>query len=85
MAERRTPARRELHRLRGAGPTRPDQRPRPWVAHAACRGQDPDEWMDYAPGLPSAAARAVCAACPVRAACLAHALAHDEPGACGAA
>jgi WhiB family redox-sensing transcriptional regulator len=35
--------------------------------------------MDDAPGLPTAAARAVCAACPVRAACLVHALAHDEP------
>jgi len=35
--------------------------------------------MDDRPGVPTAAARAVCAACPVRAACLAHALAHDEP------
>ena len=35
--------------------------------------------MDDRPGLPTPAARAVCAACPVRAACLAHALAHDEP------
>lgn len=35
--------------------------------------------MDDRPGRPTAAARAVCAACPVRRACLAHALAHDEP------
>ena len=41
--------------------------------------------MDDKPDSPTAAARTVCAACPVRAAspvraaCLAHALAHDEP------
>lgn len=72
----------ELHRLqglRGVRPQQPPQRPTPWVAHAACRGHDPEQWMDDAPGRPTAAARAVCAACPVRAACLAHALAHDEP------
>jgi WhiB family transcriptional regulator, redox-sensing transcriptional regulator len=53
--------------------------PAPWVARAACQGQDPDDWMDDRPGRPTAAARAVCAACPVRAACLAHAMARDEP------
>ncbi len=67
-----------LQRLRGVtGPPRPT--PRTWTVDAACRGQAPAEWMDDEPGLPTAAARAVCAACPVRAACLAHALAHDEP------
>lgn len=35
--------------------------------------------MDDEPGRLTAAAKAVCAACPVRAACLAHALACDEP------
>jgi WhiB family redox-sensing transcriptional regulator len=51
----------------------------PWVARAACKGHDPQEWMDDGPGLPTGAARATCAGCPVRAACLTHALAHDEP------
>ncbi|TFV89600.1 WhiB family transcriptional regulator [Blastococcus sp. CT_GayMR16] len=51
----------------------------PWSARAACKGHDPEDWMDGRPGLPTAAARAVCAACPVRAACLAHALVYDEP------
>ncbi len=51
----------------------------PWVAPATCQGNDPDEWMDDRPGLPTAAAKAVGAACPVRAACLTHALGRDEP------
>ena len=51
----------------------------PWSAWAGCQGHDPEEWMDDRPGHPTAAAKAVCAACPVRAACLAHALAYDEP------
>ena len=51
----------------------------PWAVRAACQAHDPEDWMDDRPGLPTAAARAVCAACPVRAACLAHALAYDEP------
>jgi WhiB family redox-sensing transcriptional regulator len=40
---------------------------------------DPDEWLDDGSGYPTAAARSVCTACSVRAACLAHALACDEP------
>ncbi|RZU30615.1 WhiB family transcriptional regulator [Blastococcus saxobsidens] len=51
----------------------------PWAARAGCQGHDPADWMDDGPGLPTGAARAICAACPVSAACLAHALAHDEP------
>ncbi|WP_051515997.1 WhiB family transcriptional regulator [Candidatus Blastococcus massiliensis] len=51
----------------------------PWAARAACKDQDPEDWMDGRPARPIAAARAVCAARPVRAACLAHALAYDEP------
>jgi hypothetical protein len=67
-----------LQQLRGnVGPKRPA--PGKWTVDAACRGMDPDEWMDDGPGQPTGAARAICAACPVRAACLAHALAHDEP------
>jgi WhiB family redox-sensing transcriptional regulator len=68
----------ELRRLRQAR-----QQPRvprlPWAAHAAGKGHEPEDWMDDRPGRPTAAARAVCAACPVGAACLAHALAYDEP------
>jgi WhiB family redox-sensing transcriptional regulator len=35
--------------------------------------------MDDRPDHPAAATPAVCAGCPVRAACLTHALTHDEP------
>jgi WhiB family redox-sensing transcriptional regulator len=35
--------------------------------------------MDDGPGLPTGAARATYAGCPVRAACLAHTPAHDGP------
>jgi WhiB family redox-sensing transcriptional regulator len=51
----------------------------PWAVRAACQAHDPEDWMDDKPGRPTAAAGAVCAACPVRAACLAHPLAYDEP------
>jgi WhiB family transcriptional regulator, redox-sensing transcriptional regulator len=51
----------------------------PWAGGAACQGHDLQEWMDDGPDLPTGAARAICADCPVRAACLAHALTHDEP------
>jgi WhiB family transcriptional regulator, redox-sensing transcriptional regulator len=69
----------ELYRLRRAG--RPQFRvpPMPWAADAACQSHDPEQWMDDQPGRPTAAAKAVCAVCPVRTACLAHALAYDEP------
>jgi len=77
MAER-SPFSAELQRLRGVtGPRRPA--PGDWTSEAACQGLDPDEWRDDEPGRTTAAARAVCAACPVRAACLAHPLACDEP------
>lgn len=69
----------ELQRLRKVGRPAGHVPSIPWADRAACQGQDPEDWMDDAPGRPTAAARAVCAACPVRAACLAHALAHDEP------
>ncbi|MGH9302132.1 MAG: WhiB family transcriptional regulator [Acidimicrobiales bacterium] len=48
-----------------------------WRQHAACRGIDPDIFYpvsdeeDYE-------AKAICAVCPVREACLEHALAHRE-------
>ena len=74
----RDPLTKPLQRLRGvAGPPRPT--PGAWAIEAACRGYAPDDWMDDGPGLPTGAARATCAGCPVRAICLAHALAYDEP------
>lgn len=54
-----------------------------WRAEAACRGLGP-ALFHPPPGTTTAAAtaeaKAVCAACPVRADCLDHALAHDETG-----
>jgi WhiB family redox-sensing transcriptional regulator len=44
----------------------------PWMARAACLGQDPAVWF---PGeQPIAAAQAICAGCAVRTACLEYAL-----------
>src|SRR4051812_1063202 len=68
-----------LQRLRTRGGVLRGGLPGAWAAEAACRGTDPDEWIDDGPGQPTGVARAICAACPARAACLAHALAHDEP------
>jgi hypothetical protein len=51
-----------------------------WSTEAACASSSlhPDTWFGE-PGEPrSQAARAVCVYCPVRRACLAHALARDE-------
>ena len=67
-----------LQRLRTTGGVLRGGLPGNWTVDAACRGSNPNEWMDDRPDLPTPAARAVCAACPVRAACLAHALAHDK-------
>lgn len=69
----------EIRALRQAGRPQPYISPMPWAIRAACQGHNPEHWMDDRPGRPTAAARAVCGACPVRTACLAHALAHDEP------
>ncbi len=46
-----------------------------WPAHAACRGMDPDRL--FVQGAAQNRAKAVCAACPVRAECLADALDND--------
>ena len=70
---------RELRRLRKVSSPHSLTPPTPWTARAACQGWDPAQWMDDDTGQPTAAAKAVCAACPVRAACLAHALDYDEP------
>lgn len=54
-------------------------RPGPWTARALCSRADPDLWF---PGEEdhelAAAAIEVCSRCPVRADCLAHALAIGE-------
>lgn len=71
---------------RGAGASR-DARPRgtglgtgDWRAHAACRHEDPELFFppgrDDAAGEQIAAAKAVCARCPVAEECLAFALKH---------
>jgi WhiB family redox-sensing transcriptional regulator len=48
-----------------------------WRQHAACRGADPDIFY---PGSDEEAeeAKAICATCPVRQACLEYALANRE-------
>lgn len=54
-----------------------------WQRDAACVGCDPDLWFSHDPADQAAALR-TCAACPVRDACLDHALvhnpAHDDHG-----
>ena len=61
---------------------------RDWRARAACRGSDPELFFPTAESGPVragqvAAAKAVCARCPVRAACLAEALARIPYGIAG--
>jgi WhiB family transcriptional regulator, redox-sensing transcriptional regulator len=46
-------------------------------AGPACAGTDPDLFFPL-PGESTVPARAICASCPVRAACLAQARAHGE-------
>jgi WhiB family redox-sensing transcriptional regulator len=51
-----------------------------WMADALCAQADPDSWTDNLPGAGSQNAKRICARCPVRAACTAHATrleAHD--------
>ena len=48
-----------------------------WREHAACLGADTDLWYPER-GERTAEAKAVCAACPVRAECLAFALDNGE-------
>lgn len=52
-----------------------------WLSDAACVTStvSPDAWHADPKEPDHTAARAVCASCPVRRSCLAHALAHDEP------
>jgi WhiB family redox-sensing transcriptional regulator len=48
-----------------------------WLARAACRGMDPELFFPDR-GESTEQAKAVCAACPVRAECLDHALTNVE-------
>lgn len=72
---RQIPARLLLPGLRGALPSPGTSG---WRRHAACRGEDPE--LFFPVGSPGpvleqiAAAKALCAKCPVRAACLRFAL-----------
>lgn len=54
----------------------------PWAQQAACRGTDPNLFLPVktAPRTVTDKAKAVCAGCAVRDACLEHAVAEDEPG-----
>ncbi|MER7759192.1 WhiB family transcriptional regulator [Streptomyces sp. NPDC097619] len=45
-----------------------------WMLRGACRGADPDEL--FVEGAAQQRAKALCAGCPVRTECLAHALDH---------
>lgn len=49
----------------------------PWMDQAACRGADADLWFPER-GAHAEAAKATCAACPVRSDCLEYALANTE-------
>ena len=49
-----------------------------WRQHAACRGIDPDVFYPLDEDDDGEAAKEVCAACPVRQACLEHALSNRE-------
>tara|TARA_R110000751_G_scaffold42528_1_gene98710 strand:- start:1475 stop:1759 length:285 start_codon:yes stop_codon:yes gene_type:complete len=51
--------------------------PAPWTVDAACTGADPDLFFGEH-GRPATEAKAVCAGCSVRAACLDFALASHE-------
>jgi hypothetical protein len=50
----------------------------PWMADSACLSSDPELWFSTRP-TEQAAAKAICASCPVREPCLAYALRIREP------
>ncbi|MFF9898470.1 WhiB family transcriptional regulator [Streptomyces longispororuber] len=62
-----------------AGASAPAAGPRPgtWIEEALCAQTDPEAFHPRV-GESSAAAKRVCAVCPVRAACLAYALGQPE-------
>lgn len=51
--------------------------PAEWMADGLCQQADPDAWFPEK-GQPVEPARSICAGCPVRAECLAYALATDQ-------
>jgi WhiB family redox-sensing transcriptional regulator len=66
--------------VRAARPGRPSPLPRPglsWQDRGACKGTDPEAFFPVKGGS-TAEAKAVCAACPVRAECLEYALVRGE-------
>ena len=66
-------------------PTLKDFLPRPaWMALASCRGMGTAAWFPDRGG-PTGPAKAVCAACPVRAACRDYTMAARTPMASGPA
>lgn len=58
----------------------PDTLTRPWhwADDAACAGLETERFFPLGKGTEAAAAKAVCRPCPVRSACLAHALTRRE-------
>lgn len=63
------------HLFRTAGPSRSVLR-EPWMDEALCAQTDPDAFFPES-GASSRAAKALCAECPVRVACLGYALANN--------
>lgn len=51
-----------------------------WRAEAACKGTPPRWWFPARGERPERAALELCAICPVRPACLEHALLHEKFG-----
>lgn len=52
--------------------------PGAWAEHAACKSVDPDVFFPVGRGHDGAAAEAVCRRCPVKDACLDHAVRNKE-------
>jgi len=50
----------------------------PWMADAACKDEDPDDWYERGESDHYAHARTVCATCPVATWCLDYALRHEQ-------
>lgn len=53
--------------------------PATWRNQASCLGDDPNRWIRRHRGGNQDPLRRICATCPVRTDCLAHALAYNEP------
>ena len=74
---KRTP--QKQHGISTGGLGRPQGRQRDgWRDQAACQGHDPAHWFADRREAGSERAKAVCAGCPVRAACLDYAVVTDQ-------